>query len=129
MQQTVLVSIRFRVTKKPMCAHTPAGCLKPGKQVRIYLGKMRCLSRARNLDGARLLLRRGPGRWQARLNLRMQAGGSHVDVHGCASLAHVGYLNAGLASHASEIQVARRSRSGSGSTQMYVQVVCTPVSK
>ena len=37
MQKPVLVSIRFRVTKKPMCAHTPAGCLKPGKQVRIYL--------------------------------------------------------------------------------------------
>ena len=79
--------------------------------------------------GPGLLLRRGPGRWQARPNLRMQAGGSHVDVPGCDSLAHVGYLNAGFASHASEIQVARRSRSGSGSTQMYVQVVCTPVSK
>ena len=63
MQQPVLVSIRFRVTKKPMymCAHTPAGCLKPGKQVRIYLGKMRCLSRARNLDGARAALAAGPG--------------------------------------------------------------------
>ena len=52
-----------------------------------------------------------------------------MDVPGCDSLAHVGYLNAGFASHASEIQVARRSRSGSGSTQMYVQVVCTPVNK
>ena len=79
--------------------------------------------------GPGLLLRRGPGRWHARLNPRMQAGGSHVDVPGCDSLAHGGYLNAGFASHASEIQVARRSRSGSGSTQMYVQVVCTPVSK
>ena len=54
--------------------------------------------------GPGLLLWRGPGRWQARPNLRMQAGGSHVDVPGCDSLAHVGYLNAGFASHASEIR-------------------------
>ena len=53
----------------------------------------------------------------------MQAGGSHVNVPGCASLAHVGYLNAGLSSHASAIQVTLRSRSGSGSTQMYLQLV------
>ena len=60
------------------------------------------------------------GRWQARPGMRisMQSGGSHASLPGCTCLVHLGYLIAGLASRAFEIQVALRP--GSGSTRMYL---------